>query len=208
MKKAIIFDLDNTIFPVASIGHKLFFPLLEIIEAEGNHLGAIQEITTEIMRRPFQVIIKDFGFSNSLTEACVKLLAGLTYNEPIEPFEDYLLTRSISCLKFLVTTGFTKMQSSKIEMLGIRHDFTEIFIVDPTMSGETKKDIFKEIMDRYNLSPEDLLVIGDDLNSEIKAGKELGIKTILYDYVDQYGNLETENVINHFSLLEKYLDGE
>ena len=85
------------------------------------------------------------------------------------------------------------------------HDFEELIIVDPIASTLTKKDFFKEIMFRHNLTPDEVLVVGDDLHSEIKAAKELGIATVLYDYLDENKTLAGENVINNYRQLEKYL---
>ena len=56
--------------------------------------------------------------------------------------------------KFLVTTGFIKLQMSKVKMLGIEEDFKEIHIVDPEVKDKTKKDVF-EIMEKYRYKPED-----------------------------------------------------
>ncbi len=204
--KAIIFDLDNTIYPVSQIGQKLFLTLFKLIEENGNHKNELNEIKSEIMRRPFQAVAKDFGFSEILTQACLKLLSNLTYNSKILPYADYYFAKKLECLKFLVTTGFTNLQLSKIHNLGINNDFQEIFIVDPTITSLTKMDIFKEISISYKLNSEELLIIGDDLNSEIKAGEDLGIKTILYDFRNHYQYLENQIVINSYSQLENFLE--
>ncbi|MEI6059625.1 MAG: HAD family hydrolase [Bacteroidota bacterium] len=203
--KAIIFDLDNTIYPVSSIAQKLFYSVFRAIENEGRHNREKREIETEIMRRPFQAVAKEFGFSDVLTSTCLHLLSKSTYNDPMHYFEDYPLTREIGCVKFLVTMGFAELQWSKINSLDIKADFENIFIVDPSVSGRTKRDVFGEIMTRYGFASDELLVVGDDLNSEIKAGKELGIKTVLYDYLDQYKNLANENVIHSFRQIEQFL---
>lgn len=203
--KAIIFDLDNTIYPVSQIGQKLFLSLFALIEENGNHNNKLNEIKSEIMRRPFQAVAKDFGFSEILTQACLKLLSNLTYNDRILPYSDYFLSKKIECLKFLVTTGFTNLQLSKIHCLNIKNDFQQIFIVDPEISSMTKKDYFIEIQTNHKLKSGDLLIIGDDLNSEIKAGNELGIRTVLYDFQNKYQNLENQIVINNYKQLENYL---
>ena len=71
-------------------------------------------------------------------------------------------------------------------MLGIEPDFKEIHIVDPEVDQQTKKDVFTRIMATHNYAPEELLVIGDDPGSEIKAAKALGIDTFLYDPENKY----------------------
>jgi putative hydrolase of the HAD superfamily len=201
-KKAIIVDLDNTIYPVSSIGEKLFKPLFELINESGEYSGDFSEIRLEIMRKPFQHVADQFFFSSKLKSDGLKLLTDATYNEPIKPFDGYQTIRKLKCKKFLVTTGFTKLQQSKIKQLGIEQDFDQIFIIDPSNSELTKKDIFRKILEDNNFDVIDLLVVGDDLNSEIKAAKELGIFTVLYDFNLEHSEIENQKVIRNLTDLE------
>jgi len=45
-------------------------------------------------------------------------------------------------------------------------------------------------MQTYDYTPGDLLVIGDDPESEIKAAKALGIDTFLYDPTNRYPDVQ------------------
>lgn len=206
-KKAIIFDLDNTIYPVSSIGDNLFTELYKLIEEDGRYIGDLDVIKATIQKKPFQVVAKEFHFNEELTAKALEALSDLEYNDTIKPFDDYHLTKDIDRLKFLVTTGFTKLQWSKINQMGLESDFVECFVVDPARSNRTKKDIFAEIMEKHDLNPEEVLVVGDDIHSEIKAGKELGIDTILYDYMGKYsGSSDYDgNVITNYDSLEQFV---
>jgi len=195
MKKALILDLDNTIYPVSSIADRLFADLFatldqhaEIINSlDKNHVNRIKD---EMTRRPFQHIADEFNLNDEVRNKMVVTLRNISYDLPMQPFDDYHHVRSIPLDKFLVTTGFSKLQWSKVKMLGIEDDFKHIHIVDPDVSPKTKKDIFAEIMETHNYAPGDLLVIGDDPESEIKAAKALGIDTFLYDPQDKYQGAE------------------
>lgn len=180
-KKAIIFDLDNTIYSVYTIGNELFASLFELIIQDGSHNDDIDVIKDQIMRRPFQLVAKDFHFSDKLTNKGIALLKELEYKGKIEPFDDYQFAKSLPIDKFLVTTGFFKLQQSKVEGMKITNDFKEIHIVDPSKSQLTKKDVFVDIMQRHRYSKSELLVVGDDMESEIKAAQDIGIDAILYD---------------------------
>lgn len=204
-KKAIIFDLDNTIYPVSSIGEKLFKPLFALINVSGEYSGDFNEIRQEIMRKPFQLVADQFSFSKKLKSEGLKMLTDTTYDERIKPFDGYQVVKKISCKKFLVTTGFEKLQKSKIKQLGIEKDFDQIFIIDPNHSDLTKKDIFGKIMEDYRFSTEDVLVVGDDLNSEIKAAKELGIFTVLYNHHLEYIENDNQKVISTLLDLESFI---
>jgi putative hydrolase of the HAD superfamily len=186
MKRALILDLDNTIYPVSSIADNLFGELFKILDEYADSINSrgndnVSKIKDEMTRRPFQHIADEFKLDDGLRNKMIGTLQNMTYDLPMQTFEDYAHIRSIPMDKFLVTTGFVKLQMSKIKMLGIEQDFKTIHIVDPEVNDQTKKDVFAEIMDTHNFTSDELLVIGDDLESEIKAAKALGIDTVLYD---------------------------
>lgn len=145
-KKAIILDLDNTIYPVSSIAHKLFPPLFALIEESGAYKGDLAEIKYCIMRQPFQLVAKDFSFSPTLTSQCLHLLSQMTYDDKMEPFESYGVLKTIPVKKFLVTTGFPKLQHSKIKQLSIEKDFEAIFVLIPTKQTRPKKMFFNRYL--------------------------------------------------------------
>ena len=203
-KKVLILDLDNTVFPVRSIGDELFRSVYQLIIENGEYKGDFNHIRLEIMRRPLLLVAKDFSFSERLTNECLALFEDMTYSKQIETFKDYPEIRKYPCKKYLVTTGFPKLQNSKIKQLGIETDFEGIYIVDPVNSNLTKKDIFQQIINDNSYPIKDVLVVGDDLNSEIKAGQELVIETILYDYRHEHATTEKLKVITDFKELGIY----
>ncbi len=192
-KKAIIYDLDNTIYPVTSIGDKLFASLYQLIRESGEHEDNFNAIKADILRKPFQVVAATFRFSDELTQKGINLLKDITYEDEILPFSDYFEIRSIPAERFLVTTGFVKLQYSKIRGMNIEKDFKEIHVIDPMASDKTKKDVFADILKRHGYSSAEVLVVGDDLESEIKAAQTLGIDTVLYD---KY-NLHSDNLTTY-----------
>ncbi len=201
-KKAIILDLDNTIYPVSSIGDKLFKSLFELIEKSGAYTGDLEKLKAEIMRRPFQYVVREFEFSESLFSESMKLLENLTYNGPMSVFDDYKFVRELKVDKYLVTAGFTKMQESKVKQLGIADDFKAVHIIDPSKTSLVKKDFFFKIMNDNDLKPSELIVAGDDVNSEIKAAIELGIDAILYDRERTYKSNGEFQIISSFNDLK------
>lgn len=183
MKRALILDLDNTIYPVSSIAENLFNQLFTLIDENPDNVNDddLQAAKDEMTRRPYQWVADKYNFSPELKEKGMQLLKNIAYNLPMQPFEEYHILKTIPLTRFLVTTGFSTLQWSKVRMLDIEKDFTEIHIVDPEVSTRTKRDVFADIMDRHGYTIEDILVIGDDPESEIKAATELGIDTFLFD---------------------------
>ena len=201
IRTAFIYDLDNTIYPVASIGEKLFASLFQLITESGGHQDNMPAIKDDIMRKPFQVVAATWQFSDELTQKGIDLLKDLTYTGDIKPFSDYKEIKNIPGEKFLVTTGFLNLQLSKIRGMGIEQDFKEIHIVDPTASHKTKKDVFADIMERHGYTASEVLVVGDDPESEIKAARDLGIDTVLYDKYNLHPSTISKYKIADFSEL-------
>src|SRR5579862_6113814 len=115
MKRALIFDLDNTIYPVSSIAENLFSELFAILDENAEQLNYnVDSIKQEMMRRPFQYIADKFELNESLRDQMVESLRNMSYDLPMQPFEDYEHLRQIPLDKFLVTTGFSKLQWSKV----------------------------------------------------------------------------------------------
>ncbi len=204
-KKAIIFDLDNTIYSVPSIGHELFASLFKLIEGYDSHLKDMDAIKKEIMRRPFQVVAADFNFDDELTQKGIDLLQHLKYEGKIEAFPDYYELSDLNVDRYLVTTGFLNLQQSKITGMKIEQDFKEIYIVDPTTSERTKKDVFATIVRKNDYRKAEVLVVGDDLHSEIQAARDLGIDAVLYDKFNIHTDTGSLPKISSFSQLKAML---
>jgi putative hydrolase of the HAD superfamily len=152
------------------------------------------------MRTPFRIVAARNNFSDELTQKGIELQETLTFDEAIDTFEDYPEIRNIDADRFLVTTGFRNMQLSKINQLGIEHDFKEVHVVNPVVSS--KKEVFAGILERYGYATTEVLVVGDDPESEIKAAKDLGIATVLYDKNDSTDAKEADHKIAHFKDLK------
>jgi putative hydrolase of the HAD superfamily len=201
----LIIDLDNTIYSTYSIGEELFKPIFDLIEKDNEFNSNIENIKKDIMRKPFQKVALEYNFSENLTKEGIEVLSSLDADLKMSVFDDYKYIKDLTCKKFLVTMGFFKMQEGKIKSLGISNDFDEIYIIDPQVSNKTKKDVFLYIIEKYKLHKGDLVIVGDDPNSEIKAGIDLGIQTFLYDKLNLNSHRTDLNRIENFKQLLDYL---
>lgn len=205
MKKAIFFDLDNTIYDVRSVADEMLSSLYALIEKNGEYEGDFEEIKDDITRKPLQTIAKENGFSERLLNECIDHLKDLEYLGEMRPFEDFETVKELETAKFLVTSGFTKMQMSKVRAMKLDNLFKEIIVADFLSSDKSKKDIFSEIIGKYNYRPSEILVVGDDLHSEIQAAKDLGVDYVLLDKRGIYHDLEDENKITGYDQLKRFL---
>jgi len=188
MKSIFFIDLDNTIYFTKPNEEQLMGGLYRFLEHQD--LGISDEqykmAKKEMLRIPFQKVALKFGFKQEAIDNAINYLVNGEVTSPLRPGEDYHFIKSLKGRKFIVTAGFYKKQTTKVEMLGIADDFEEVYIVDVTTSIQTKKDAFETLISKYNLDVNDILVIGDDPDSEIKFGLELGLTTFLLDPENLY----------------------
>ncbi len=202
-KKAIIFDLDNTIYSVPSVADDMLSSLFELIQKNGDFKSSFSDIKHDILRKPFHVVAEVHGFSETLMQQGIQLLQTMTYNKPIEPFADYTETKDLALQKYLVTTGFVLLQNSKIKGLKIENDFKEIYVVDITKGS--KKEVFADIIKRHHYKTSEVIVVGDDPQSEIKAASDLGIDAVLYDKFNLHQNITYLPRITDYKELKHFL---
>lgn len=204
IKKALIFDLDDTIYATKSVADDMYKELFALLQGYVAQ-DVYKQIRDDILTTPFHIIADRYVLDKDLKDEALDLCLNMDYNGPMKTFDDYQLTKENAAERFLVTAGYTKLQKSKIRQLGIDKDFKEIFIPDPYTSDLSKTDVFKQILNKYHYSPAEVLVIGDNPETEIAAAKELCIESYLYDYqakfspalADYYGtSYHTFNQLN------------
>ena len=123
----------------------------------------------------------------------------LEINHNIELYPDAEIIHNFNFNKILVTTGYKKLQESKIEKLGLKHLFNQILIDDLDSNIRiNKKQIFLDIIEKF--PNHDLIIIGDNLNSEIKFGNQLKLITV---YINRKNNkIDNLSTYTIFSLNE------
>lgn len=183
--RVYIFDLDDTLFPTNTVHLDFGKPVLdEIIRCAGVEkkysLQDIEKIYADCWVMPFDQIALKYKFSDYMYDSIQKAYCELEINHPIHLFDDALVTlNQLEGIKYLVTTGYEKLQNSKIEWLNIRHLFLEVYIDDIGAKERIHKvGYFKKIQCLHNA---EIIIIGDNLESEIKAGNVLGLTTVYFN---------------------------
>jgi putative hydrolase of the HAD superfamily len=182
MIKAIIFDLDSCLAAANEVGDQLFAPAFQAIRNASQ--GAVSEAAlsaafADCWRFPFDFIADKYGFTPAMRSAGFKALSQTEVRQPMHGYGDLAALAELPVKLFLVTSGFRRLQESKIKALGISHLFTGVHvdaIDEPGPKG--KLQAFEAILQAHHLLPEEVLVVGDNPDSEIAAGNQLGITTI------------------------------
>lgn len=160
---------------------KVFEPFFAGLRAKLSGLfdqAAIDAISSELWEKPFDVVIEKYKIPENVLIESWDLLDGTDFRLDISTYADYHYILKLDGLRFLVTTGPHKLQEAKIKALGIEGDFVGTVINDKFRDSRSKADIFKELMDEFDLDPATTYVIGDNPDSEIDAGNSLGMVTI------------------------------
>jgi FMN phosphatase YigB (HAD superfamily) len=182
MTKAIIFDLDSCLSAADEVGRDLYQPAFDAIR-NANHgtipEPALNDAFEAAWQIPFDVIAKTHGFSKEMFEAGWNMFRKITVTKPMHGYGDLDVLKELSPAKYLVTSGFRRLQESKVDMLGIR-PLLDGILIDAIDEPDRihKEGLFKHILESHHLHPRDALIVGDNADSEIAAGNRLGIPTV------------------------------
>ena len=180
--KLLIFDLDNTIFETKSIGEHAVAAVMDDFRSSISPLFShekVEAVITDLWNYPFDHVARQYKLSEEVSKQFSASINSHEYQLEIETYPDFELMRELNIRKVLVTTGFEKLQRAKIEALQLHPVFEEIHIdqLDAPIRIH-KKGIFQQILDSFHVKPSDIFVIGDNPQSELKAGRELGMVTV------------------------------
>jgi putative hydrolase of the HAD superfamily len=172
--RALIFDLDDTIYATKSVVTEMYKDLFAVLKPQLSET-IFDSISEDILTTPFHIVADRYAIDRDLKEEGLKICLEMDFEGPMQPFPDYRLTLENSADRYLVTAGYTRLQKAKIRQLGIENT-----------AEMTKVDVFEQIMNKYNYEPSEVLVIGDNPESELKAAKGFGFATYLYDYESKF----------------------
>ncbi|MGO8928093.1 MAG: HAD family hydrolase [Limisphaerales bacterium] len=182
MTKAIIFDLDNCLSAADEPGQQLLAPAFDAIARanQGSHSHSVlQNAFADMWRLPFDFVTEKNGFTPAMKAAGCEVLARLEVTTPMQGYGDLDVLKELPVQRFLVTSGFRRLQESTIRALGIAPLFTAIQVDAIDQPGyRGKQKIFEDILRDNKLWPDQVLIVGDNHDSEIAAGVRLGIRTV------------------------------
>ncbi|MBN2459938.1 HAD family hydrolase [Candidatus Woesearchaeota archaeon] len=177
MIKLIIFDLDNTLFDTYN---QLGVEVLDKMIARMRKVGLTKE-QERLLRKKyiitgFRIIAKELGLSEKVKKIGMGTYTNMDLSH-ITPYKDVKLISKLKQKKALVTSGSGEVQLKKVRILKIGGLFGDI-VVDKSSSPDNKQRIFARLMKKYRLKPKEIMVVGDNPDSELAAGKALGMVAV------------------------------
>jgi len=180
--RGIIFDLDSCSSAADEPGQQLFRPAFEAITRanRGSHSKEmLQKAFGDMWRLPYDFVAGKYGFTPKMLSAGWHEFLQIEVVTPMFGYGDLSALNELPAALFLVTSGFRRLQESKIRALGIASLFTAIYvdaIDEPAHRG--KQRIFEDILQSHQLQPAQVLIVGDNPDSELAIGSRFGISTV------------------------------
>ncbi len=180
--KGVIFDLDDTLYSEKEYVRSGF-------RAVAQYLGGrYEDRLWEFFRngkQPFDELLKTMGRENDL-DAVVAVYRSHKPDIHLYDGVDGVLKE----LKYqgykigLITDGRPEGQKNKIEALGLEELMDDIIITDELGGVQFRKpcDIgFRIIQNRWRISTNEIIYIGDNVFKDFQAPIQLGMGSILFD---------------------------
>jgi len=222
--KHLFFDLDRTLWDFEKNSEEVFRDMYDILEVEKSGIPNFDDFFTTYQSVNHDLwdlyregkIDKDFlnfqRFYQTLFEFGVenKELAkemGAKYVK-WSPYKKHLFEGSIELLEYLkpkyhlhiITNGFAEVQTIKLRESGLSAFFEQVIISELTPVKKPHPKIFKYAMHQAGAEVGESLMIGDDINTDIKGAAAVGMDQIWTNFTKEKNDFKPTFEVD--SLLE------
>lgn len=105
----------------------------------------------------------------------------------------------------IITNGFEKVQHQKMRNSGIDQFFDEVITSEKSGSVKPKPEIFKYALDAAGADVQESIMIGDNLEADIKGAMAAGIDTVFVNHIQQACTIDPTYHISHLNELKEIL---
>ena len=219
----LFFDLDHTLWDyeanAAEVLDELYHrhTLRKVINSESNHFTEVFfEINNSlwdqydrglihksvIRNERFDRILAAFGVSDSPLAKTINsaFIAECPHKTNVVPGAVELLAHLKP--KFgihIITNGFREVQWIKITKSGLDRFIDQVFISEEIGAKKPDPKFFEFSLGKVDCTPAQSVVIGDNLNTDIKGARDFGIDHIFYNPKKLIHNDRVTWEINHLS---------
>ncbi len=181
---ALLLDLDHTLFDPESIPTSVMEPAFAKLRAAHARIGGVsrevlEASILELMGSPITLVARKHGWPDELRRAALEASGSAVLPDHLPLFPDVAELVRLPQRKILVTTGVPAVQLQKVAALGL-HAWMDAVHVDDALAvpRRGKRAVFAAILADEELDAVEVVVVGDNLESEIAAGAQLGIRTV------------------------------
>ncbi len=180
--QAIIYDLDDTLYPTHALSRIPFQPFF----SHFHHWSSayitneqFQEVVKLLWTRPIDEVLRKFPLPLEKIGESLKILQEIQIDA-----SDITATSGVNLIptfcnnNILVTSGIPALQWAKVRALAVGDYFKEIIVDNPLLPGAGKQPLFARLIKKYHWDPKFIAVVGDNPDTELQAGHNLGMKII------------------------------
>lgn len=182
MIKAIFWDLDFCIVNTTPLYDDPNFldPVFDVLTDSGLPHNMRKCAEKNLKGNPLQSLKQSCDVPDYVLAKMFTAYGNLVVPDYVKSYGDEECIPKCSDCNILVTTGLANVQQQKIEKIRIAHYFQEIVIdvVDDLDAIKGKEAIFIELLEKHQVAPSEVVVVGDKVKSELGIGKKLGMPTI------------------------------
>lgn len=211
--KKIIFDLDNTLMMFDKKYINSYCKVLKNNNFDSNYDQALSLFESigryEMQGKKYNkqdlldFVNKDLNknYKMKLVDEILDIIGTCWINPVSLELVDTLKYLSTKYELYVLTNWFTAPQAKRLENVGILKYFKKVVGAD-MVSPKPALEAFSYIIKDTNLK--DCMMIGDNIDIDIKGALNAGIKTILYDHKNIYNGF-TGNRITKIEELKEML---
>lgn len=183
MLRAAVFDLDHTLFDPRTLPRALFGELeagLRAFAAGRVPAVVLDAALADVWRHPFDRVVARHRLPEAVSTAWHEALCAVEVTVPLTPYPDVAAgLEQLSLRRFLLTTGFRRLQESKLRHLGLTALFVAVYIdaLDPP-GPVGKRALLERLLAEHRLSPSEVVVVGDRADDELSAALALGMVAV------------------------------
>ena len=183
MLRAAVFDLDHTLFDPRTLPDTLFSEVTVRVRAAAAGLvpaAALEAALEDAWRLPFDRVVAHHRLPEAVTTAWHDAVSAVEVTEPLEPYPDVPSgLEQLALRRFLLTTGFRRLQESKLRELGIASLFVAVYVdaLDPP-GPLGKRALLERLLVEHGLTPPEVVVVGDRADDELSAARDLGMVAV------------------------------
>ena len=212
--KYLLFDVDDTLLDFqaaeakalkalfASEGYELTAEMSQRYQTMNKQLwqdfekGKIDrdEVTTTRFSRFF----KEYGKTVNGVSMDQRYRSFLNQGTDLMPAAKEVLTALQPDYQlYVVTNGVQETQEKRLAGSGLRPFFQDVFVSETTGYHKPMKEFFDYAFERIpHFDPQEAMIIGDSLSSDIQGGKNVGIETVWYNNGQTAGVLRPDYEIH------------
>ncbi|MFL9481592.1 YjjG family noncanonical pyrimidine nucleotidase [Chitinophagaceae bacterium LWZ2-11] len=103
----------------------------------------------------------------------------------------------------LITNGFEQVQHSKLANSNLTDFFEHVITSEASNSIKPNKEIFEYALSLAEATPEESIMIGDNLDADIKGGINAGLDTIFVNHLNVDPHVHATFMIHELKELER-----